>query len=1737
MGAATVGTDTAEALRGRLSRFAQYLAALRSLWAEPIRGLDQVRSSLYWQHHLPVGPGGAQLGDVLDGPWLAVRRVALPPPPRPSASIGPLVTAYDDPAREPQLRADWAQLAADRRLPLEAGPQGVADWVARSWRPWAEEAQEAVRIRSCYHRLFELRLAAERQAGTHELVWGHGVLVATINGHSVEYPLVVTPVQVEVDVDSASLTVAPGAESRLQSEMFEGLPVEVKALLELAEPGGVLKFDPWNAEQREDLYRRALIRLGFDPVVVGPDDDAPVRDAYVRDSGLLMLRPRRTALPGFLEQMRERIAEGTATLGALDMMLADAPSLLPDTEDERFPAGERVLFPLPANDQQVAIVRRLARHRLVAVQGPPGTGKTHTIANLICHLVANGQRVLVVAHREEPLAEVREKLPPSIRPLAVSVMGSSSAQLTQLQIAVQHLQGQAASLEPDRTAHALQQTYALLERAERDRAGKQAALRAVAERDGRTFRLDGAEAPATQVGEWLRAHESTYGFIPDLLSAADPFPLGATETTALVELTRSLSPEARRDAIRRLPSWAELPSGAVLHRIDDRFARAAARVRDLRADGVDVEAVRRSGRAAVTDLADALEQLAHGVSSRPAWVERIAEQIALSETWRESWVTGVERCREAVRETARWKTDTASYDVDIPADLETDRGRLLDELTAIRARLTDGKGLNRVLHRRLVTVRDAIRVNGGTARTVEDIDAVIGTLRLRDERAKLARRWVNLVVEIDGPPLDAEVAPEHAVGRHLPVLGAVLEAEATRWPELRAQAARYLPFPPEGRADPAAVQSLAERVSGLLSVHELDEADAERRAVRATLDDGLADAYGAAHWRRLHEAWTAGNYDDWDAVLADSEHLRTLTAGARRWRDLWATLDRAAPLWAARVAEATTLPDADVCEAAWRWRQADTWMREVIGTEQTGQLSRQIDALNERIRELTREITTQSAWLSVAQGIDDRTRDALGGWALALRKIGKKTGERAAPLIALAQEKMRDAQTAVPVWIMSADRAIQQFQGGTTPFDVVIVDEASQCGPFALPVLSLARRAVVVGDDKQIGPYAVGIPTEAVVRLTEQHLTGIPSREFFDLTTSVYDHALRRAPEKLMLTEHFRCVPEIITFSSIHWYAGAIQPLRTDRGGLPPIRTEFIPEGVRQDIGGKTVNHAEADALVETICRLAVDPRYDGKSFGVVSLLSGSNQAQYIEEALVERLGVQEMARRQLKVGDSYAFQGAERDVMFLSLVVSANDTGRIGAFTAQDRERRINVAASRAKDQMWVFHSVRADDLGLDDVRGKLLRYCADPQRPDEVYDRLEDRCESGLERAVLRKLVARGLTPVPQFPIGSYRVDFVVPAPDGRRLAIECDGDQYHGLDRWEDDLRRQSVLERVGRCVFWRVRGSHFARDPEGALAGLWALVAELGIGAAGEGRSGSAADSPVEPRLTVDDVLDVRPVPIVASAPTLDREPATAPSATPPAPPEPPLPPVPDGGANPAARQRPAPPAPPEPVVAPARVVPAAATPPAPPQPVVAPTQVVRTAETAPPAPPEPVAAPARVVRTAEAAPPAPPQPVAAARAVEAVPAARAVEAGPAARVSDKPSVPVPPGYRLAGWIRPDEAAAVLAAYEGERTTFVRSGGAKVGEARYYAEGTEEAQKFHANVALLRIRANGQERLIRWVKQYEAEAIFRAFNARQDLIVRDADGRPAGKVEFFPPDSAEAKAYRSTTRLLRGRPPAE
>jgi very-short-patch-repair endonuclease len=404
----------------------------------------------------------------------------------------------------------------------------------------------------------------------------------------------------------------------------------------------------------------------------------------------------------------------------------------------------------------------------------------------------------------------------------------------------------------------------------------------------------------------------------------------------------------------------------------------------------------------------------------------------------------------------------------------------------------------------------------------------------------------------------------------------------------------------------------------------------------------------------------------------------------------------------------------------------------------------------------------------------------------------------------------------------------------------VIVDEASQVGIEHLYLLWLAPRVIVVGDDKQCTP---GFGRLGELNwLFDQHTSRMPDvdhdvRTLFSHKAHLYGVLSARSGTDALvrLREHFRCMPEIIGWSSRTFYPDdsgkpglvALRERRAD--DLEPLVVIPVEEGAAEGRDQRRRNPREVKAIVEALLECLSDRRYDGKTFGVV-VLTGHGQIRLLDHEINAAVPVEQREERRIRVGSPADFQGDERDIVFLSMVV----TQRPPAATAETNRQAYNVAASRARDQMWLFTSVALKDLNPEDLRAKLLAYMLDPpstfgESPalDEVpTDRLCEPFDSLFEQRVFREIKARGYHVVPQHPVGSRRLDLVISGAGGR-VAVECDGHRWHtSTEKQRDDARRDRDLARQGWQVM-RIRESEYEFDKDRELQPLWERLKHRGI----------------------------------------------------------------------------------------------------------------------------------------------------------------------------------------------------------------------------------------------------------------------------------------------------------------------
>jgi hypothetical protein len=523
------------------------------------------------------------------------------------------------------------------------------------------------------------------------------------------------------------------------------------------------------------------------------------------------------------------------------------------------------------------------------------------------------------------------------------------------------------------------------------------------------------------------------------------------------------------------------------------------------------------------------------------------------------------------------------------------------------------------------------------------------------------------------------------------------------------------------------------------------------------------------------------------------------------------------------------------------FKHAESEFKKLLNDNYENDLNTDLFSYDEREEGLVSKIASLKAWVHVIKNLQNNRslRQHLEAWVQAIKKIGKTgKGKGAEKFRKEAQKQMEHCKTTVPCWIMPLYKVSETVSPEHGMYDYVIVDEASQLGPDAIFLLYISKNIIIVGDDKQTSPEYVGINADIMTPFINKHLKGIPFDKYYGTEFSFFDHAKRFCDGLIILREHFRCMPEIIEFSNKLFYAPdgkGLYPLKQfSENRLEPLKHVFCQNGFVEGQHQNIRNKVEAERIVDTISQLLSDKRYNGKTFGVICL-QGNAQGTLIENLLLQRIGEKQFKERKIVCGNSASFQGDERDIIFLSLVTAHNHNR--SALTRPEDERRFNVAVSRAIEQIWLFHSVQMEDLSnTNDLRYKLLDHFINYKNIQEGWKMLipipkvkkkgeqPPPFESWFEVEVYNDIVSRGYSVIPQYEFlkGKYRIDLVVICRDGTKVAIECDGDIWHGAEQYQNDLMRQKVIERCKGPQFIRIRGGEYYSNRVKALEPLWKML---------------------------------------------------------------------------------------------------------------------------------------------------------------------------------------------------------------------------------------------------------------------------------------------------------------------------
>ena len=422
-------------------------------------------------------------------------------------------------------------------------------------------------------------------------------------------------------------------------------------------------------------------------------------------------------------------------------------------------------------------------------------------------------------------------------------------------------------------------------------------------------------------------------------------------------------------------------------------------------------------------------------------------------------------------------------------------------------------------------------------------------------------------------------------------------------------------------------------------------------------------------------------------------------------------------------------------------------------------------------------------------------------------------------------------QVAFPCMLMSPLSIAQYLEMKTDIFDVIIFDEASQMETAdSIGVIARGKTIVVVGDPKQLPPTRF---------FTSQTTSGEEIEESED-ADSILEDCITLGIPSFYLTRHYRSKHEsLISFSNHNFYDNKLLTFPSVNDTEKKVRL-IDPLGI-YDIGKSRTNQIEAEAVVKYIIDF-VSQHDELPSIGVVAFSKA--QSDLIEDILNLKLQKNKLIQKKLEecyepifIKNLENVQGDERDIIIFSIGYGPDQNGNVslnfGPINQSGGERRLNVAVSRAREEMIVFTSLKPYHIpkeGLSkgvEILRKFLSYASHETMERKIDEETAVSYETIVSQ-ISERLRKAGKNVDNFVGRSDFKVDIAVldeSNPEKYKLGIIIDGKNYYSLPSSRDrEIVVPSVLEGLG-WELHRVWAIDWLNEPDKVMEGIFSHLIEI------------------------------------------------------------------------------------------------------------------------------------------------------------------------------------------------------------------------------------------------------------------------------------------------------------------------
>lgn len=981
------------------------------------------------------------------------------------------------------------------------------------------------RVRKIFDSLYIQYLELNKESETLELVLANGML--KISNFDVYYPIILKKIKLEFNAEENIIYLKNFIENggyitELYTEFLNEIEnINLTGVLELDKKVKEKDIYPLDINEIDNFFREFVHKLSVDGQYSKDIENFHMinrNSVIIEDNPLIFIRKKDNGVVKAIDEIIkdiEELGEIPEQLSELIGLSENKKNLSINSEEKNkdFISRDEILFVKDSNIEQIEIAEKIERNKAVVVQGPPGTGKTHTIANLLGHFLSQGKNVLVTSHTKKALKVLKDKIPKNIQGLCISILDDDNSDMSRSVENITENMGRLDSKKLKKEVDILEQER-LKEIKELKEINRQ--LFSIKYKENQSIFYNGEGFSIIELGKYLRENEEKLNKINGNVEENVPCPISNEEFKFLNEYRIEVSKEDEKEIelnlvdINIFKTKDEFKD--ILEKLDEKEKKLN-KILETEEFYFESNNLIIIGKGKIdlnkfTNCENKSIEYFDKIKGIRSWQLELLKIGTNKGNRKLIWENFLNELNSEVsvineKEMKFFGQDICCKNIDL-----FEGKRLVLELkSAIKNPIFLFKTN---LKKALKEIENKVMLNSRNIKTLEECEFLLEYFEVIEKKESLKRKWKNFNIKevnfesiIDNPDnfikeiryfLNWNEIEKDKFIKNIQTFGIDIS----------------LIFEKNKSFIIENISDYIERLEKYIIISELsqerikafkDYSNYKRFILENTNENSIIE-------NGIREAVVSKDIENYDKFLKTLEYVSNKIKIYKKRKEILSNVKKVANEWAMNLFEENYDREIDDIYEVWKWKQLSQEL-EKLQNEPYEKLQKEVRDKKEKIKNLTLELVEKKSWYYVLSFVEKKENltvsQSLRGWKRSMEKIGKGTGKNAEKHRNEAKDKIAICQKAVPIWIMPMNKVIDTLNPAKNKFDIVIVDEASQSDISALVLLYMAKKVIIVGDDKQVSPSAVGIKIEKENLLIEKYLKGrIINSDLYGMRSSLY---------------------------------------------------------------------------------------------------------------------------------------------------------------------------------------------------------------------------------------------------------------------------------------------------------------------------------------------------------------------------------------------------------------------------------------------------------------------------------------------------------------------------------------------------------------------------------------------------------------------------------------------------------